>query len=579
MVVKDMRKVHIIILCLLAAALIPITSFAKITASIDRNSMALDETLSLTLTKDGTSFFTQPDLQPLENNFKILGQNQSSMTQIINGSATSSVEWQINLSPRRTGNLEIPSITVGKEHSNSLTVQVRKATQPKTKAENVPIFIETDVDADSVYVQSQLIFTLRLFWAVEARITEPSDPQLANALLRRLDDTTYDKMLNGGKYKVFERKYAIFPQKSGTLEIPSQVIEVTVPSRQRSYNFFDPFTNIGEKIKLRSDAKSIQVKEKPPEFPKNAAWLPASTIILKEQWNTNDQKLTVGESTTVTITLTADGLTGEQLPPITLPESDGLKLYQGKADVDNNMSAAGVVGIRKESVAIIPTKAGTYELPEIRIPWWDKEQNKIDYAIIPGRKLTVEGTAVVSKIDEKPVSIDERPIVKEATPAATKGQALDGKPPTFWILLCTALATGWLITLFLFIRTRKNIRLNNQNTQQKIPEDIDLNEKQAYSDLSRACKKNDPVTARKTALTWLRTYLPEAGIQTFSDAAKVVDAPELIVQLNELDKFLYKPAELAGQWQGGNLIEKVKKLRSAKSNKSKEKNVLEKLYK
>ena len=155
MVVKYMRSVQIFFLCLLTVSLLPIDAYSEVTARIDRNSMVMDETLSLTLSKDGSSFFSGPDLEPLEKDFKVLGQSKNSSTRIINGSSTSSVEWNIVLAPRREGTLEIPPITVGSEKTNALKVEVKKAAQPKTRADNVPIFIETDIDSDTVLVQSQ----------------------------------------------------------------------------------------------------------------------------------------------------------------------------------------------------------------------------------------------------------------------------------------------------------------------------------------------------------------------------------------------------------------------------------------
>lgn len=575
-----MRRIQVFFLCIMAACILPTAAMAQVTARIDRNSMALDETLTLTLTKDGSSFFSGPDLQPLEKDFKVLGQSKSSTTKIINGSTSSTAEWNIVLSPSRTGTLEIPPLTVGKEKSNPLTVQVSDASPPKTKADNVPIFIETDVNTDSVYVQAQLIFTLRLYSAVEARINEPPDPKLENALVRRLDDTTYDKTVDGQSYKVFERKYAIFPQHSGTLKIPQQVVEITVPSRQQTHSFFDPFgalSDAGEQIKLRSETKTIHVMEKPPEFPASDVWLPASTVLLKEQWSTSAKQLKVGESTTVAITVTADGLTGEQLPPLTLPETDGLKLYQGKAEVDSNASANGIVGTRKESIAIIPTKAGTYELPEIRIPWWNKEQKKVEYAVIPARKFSVQGTVAANAKQEQNSTSAKPPPQKVAEPAAPR--PLPGSPPTIWMLLSAVLGAGWLLTLYFLVRMSRRVGKLDGKTGQKFQDDTGIEEKKAFAAVIRSCRENNPADARKEVFSWLRAFLPGSEIHTFSDAEKVLQAPDFFDQLHELDRTLFDPVDPARSWQGNGLLEQVEKIRAGRTKTAKKTNQLAELYK
>jgi len=573
MVVTDMRKAHIL-LCLLIIIVLPTTLLAKLTARIDRKSMAIDETLTLTLTRDSTSFFSGPDLTPLEKDFTVQGQSQSSKTSIINGSATSSVDWQIVLSPRRTGTLEIPPISIGKEQSNALHVQVQEASQPKTKADSAPIFIETDVDTDSVYVQSQVVVTLRLYWAVEARIAEPADPQIKDALIKRLDDTTFDKTINGDRYKVFERKYVLFPQKSGKLEIPPFIVEVTVPSRQRSRGFFDPFGMTGEKIKLRSEPKTITVQEKPASYPADAVWLPAATMIVKEKWNSS-QELSVGDSTTITISLTADGLLGEQLPPITFAEPEGIKLYQGKAEVDNTVSPNGIVGMRQESIAMIPTKPGTFELPEIRIPWWDKQLEKIEYAVIPARTITVKGSAAVQAAN--PAAAMEKP--QQEVPVPVAPRSIPSAPPTFWILLCALLAVGWLITLYLLIQTHRKIASFAPGTTPEKTAHPAAREEKAFQEVARTCRENNPVAARKAVLDWLRVLLPDAKIITFADAEKALPAPELFQHLQELDKILYDPAGESGTWKGSGLLDQARQLRAHRPKNKKGKPPLESLYK
>lgn len=556
------------------------TVLAEVTARTDRSSMALDETLSLTLSRDGSSFFSSPDLAPLQKDFKVLGQSKSSSTNIINGNASSSTQWHISLAPRRQGKLEIPPLTVGKEQTKPLTVQVVAASQPKTRAEGVPIFIETSVDADSVYVQSQVILTLRIYWAVAARISEPADPEIKDALIKKLEDTKFSKTINGQSYRVFARKYAVFPQKSGSLEIPAQVVEVMVPSRQQSRGFFDLMGTMGETIKLRSEAKTVNVREKPSSYPASAVWLPTSALTFDERWSKNSPELQVGESATLTITVAADDLLGEQLPAIVLPETAGLKLYQGKAEVDNDVSSSGVNGVRRESIALIPTRAGTFELPEIRLPWWNKKQQKIEYAVLPARQLNATGTAAAPPIepDNGAADVKANREIADSTPPPAAAR-IEQQRPLFWIALCSALAVAWLLTLFLLVRTRRQRVETDSDTKQEQVSNHSRREKEAFEVLTKACRADDPAEARKAIVTWLQIMQPDAKIQTFSDIEQQFAAPDFLQELWKLDRILYDSDGLTKAWKGEGLRQEAGKLRSVRSREGRNKEGLEQLYK
>lgn len=576
MVARVMQRFHRVFLCLLLITLLPTVALSGVKATIDRNEMVIDETLSLSLVKDGTSLFTGPDLKPLEKDFKVIGQSTRSSSQIINGSTTSSTQWDITLAPLRTGKLEIPSIEIGKDKTNPLTILVNKADQPKTKADNAPIFIETDVNTQSTYVQSQIIVSLRIYWAMESRINEPTDPDIPDALIKRLGDSTFDKRINGRRYKVFERKYAIFPQKSGSMEIPPFVIDVQVPSRNRSANFYDPFGTRMENIKLRSESETIQIQEKPASYPDSAVWLPASMVNVREQWSNSYKNLKVGESTTITISLVADGLMGEQLPPIELHETQGLKYYQGKAEVDNTEANDGIIGTRKESIALIPIQAGEYELPEIRIPWWNIKTEKIEYAHIPAKKITVTESPANNLVKQTPEAPGLQQGEKENALATLQQQTNQ----TFWIITCSVLGAGWLLTLYLLINTHRKINIQRNEIKQKQLEEALLKEKQAFNKLCRACRKNEPGKARKALVTWINTLHPHTNIQTLSDIEQAAPDSDILAQMHQLDRTLYDPNNSSENWNGKDLLELIKKIRAEKTEKTKNKrNQLEELYK
>ena len=64
------------------------------------------ETVRLTLRAEGATRSDSPDLTPLEVDFEVLGTQTSSRISTINGRTNSLLEYQINLRPRRSGDLQ-----------------------------------------------------------------------------------------------------------------------------------------------------------------------------------------------------------------------------------------------------------------------------------------------------------------------------------------------------------------------------------------------------------------------------------------------------------------------------------------
>lgn len=553
----------IIVIALLFAAA---TAQAELVVQADRTQLSLDETLTLTITKEGRGSIDDAALQPLANDFKVLGRSQSSNTQIINGSMSSSFTLTMELAPKRAGVLLIPALVSGSDTSKPLTIRVDTQAQPKTRTDNAQIFIETEVDAPTVYVQEQVIYTLRIYWAAEARISEPVPPQLRDALLEKLDDARFTKVINGQTYNVFARKYAIFPQKSGVLEIPPALVQAVVAGRQRPDPFSGIFGQSGEEVRLRTKAERITVREKAPEYPAGAAWLPTSGLTVAADWSGDITALRVGEPVTLTIGLAAPGLLGAQLPVLALPNIAGAKIYQDKAQVENLKSDGGITGVRKESIALIPTRPGSLQLPEVRIPWWDKGQHKVAYAVLPSRRLEVKGGALaaapVAGAGNLPATT-----APSATPetsaevAATQVGASSRLPVILVALAVFLLLGGWLVTLYLLIQARRQLAAQAE-TRRQVGEVEAKREREGFTVLVKACRDDDPGRARLALLAWAKLRWPREAVRTAADLERLFPGVGLAEQLADIDRAIY--GQNAKSWQGADLLAVAEMARKAR---------------
>ncbi len=91
------------------------------------------------------------------------------------------VDYIVRLRPRSTGTLTIPALRIGSEVTTPIRVTVGEATQVNPSGNN-EIFIMSEVSKDSVYVQEQLLYTIKLYYSISfdqgAQLTSP---QVANS--------------------------------------------------------------------------------------------------------------------------------------------------------------------------------------------------------------------------------------------------------------------------------------------------------------------------------------------------------------------------------------------------------------
>tara|TARA_R110001592_G_scaffold63585_11_gene194943 strand:- start:33618 stop:35330 length:1713 start_codon:yes stop_codon:yes gene_type:complete len=372
------------ILAILALLLCQISTAhadTNVRASVDRNQVSSEETFSLSLTADSILFSGEPDVTALEKDFHIINRQQSSRTNIINGKVNSSRQWDYTLVAKREGTLTIPALPMGKYTTRPITITVSEATDAR-QAGNESIYLESDITPRDAYVQQELQYTVKIFTSVNILDASLEAPEVDNAVIEARGEDRYQTLINGRYFQVIERRYAIYPQISGALAIPALTLQARVEGYRPS--MLDP----GRLVVKRSGSHRVKVSPPPAEFT-GSVWLPAREIALEEAWSKNPDTLKVGDSITRTINIKADGLLGSQLP--TLPSIDlkNAKLYPDQAKIEKGEDKSKWTGIRSESLAIIPTRAGEFVLPEVRIAWWNTDSNRAEFAVLAERKFIV----------------------------------------------------------------------------------------------------------------------------------------------------------------------------------------------
>jgi hypothetical protein len=542
-----------IALLFLVLLTLSIRCYAALEVHVDRNPVPLDESFTLTVETDiDTS--DEPDFSILENDFDVLGQSSSTSFQFINGQTNRSKKWIVTLMPRNVGKVQIPAFTLSGQSSQPLTVSVTGARQPQAAKQGAEVFLQVDAEPKQAYVQQQVIYTLRLYRNVDlASGSQLSEPQAgdSDAIIKRLGkDSEFQTTVNGVPYAVIERKYVIFPQKSGQLTIPPVVFNGEIVDQQRGQRFMlSPFNQSIRHKRVRSGAVKLDIKAIPAGT-SVPTWLPATQLQLQEEWSKTPLKFTVGEPVTWTVAILADGLTAAQLPDLSISLPDGIKSYPDQPVLKDTIDTTGITGLRQQKIALIPTRPGSFVLPEIRLPWWNTQSGKLEIASLPQRRIEVEGSAQMPPQSAPPMSTTSGD--QAGTPAATESpQHVDSTAPAahagWWPIVALALGCAWIVTLLAWgYQRHRNGRRNGPSAV------VNFNRQLAQSEqnVKKACYASDAAAARTALLDWARWRWPDTAPVSLTAMAKRC-SPALAEALAILDRALY--AEGSGTWQGNDL--------------------------
>ncbi|MCW2270486.1 hypothetical protein D3C77_88240 [compost metagenome] len=493
---------------------------AALLATVDRTRLNAGETLELTLQTQDVTQFGKPDLSPLDASFEVRGTRQVNSLNSLDDQA-GGTRWIITLLPRQSGSVEVPALQIGDLRSEPISLQV--LVEAANNENHGPVFIDASLDQPEVYVQAQAVLTLSIYHSVPLYDDSSLSPlQLADAKVEPLGESrTFEKDIDGVRHGVIEMRYAIYPQHSGDLKIPALTFSATAAQTDAEQELNAP--RAGKQVHVSSSALVLTVNPIPSDYPANAPWLPTSNLSLEEHWSPDpaQQQTQIGDSLTRTVIVQAEGLSSAQLPPLPATEVVGLRRYPDQPQLRNQVNDRGLLGIREEREALVPTHAGSLELPAQEVFWWNTREDHLEHSSLPARSLQIQ----------------DNPALSADKPASTDPLSTSGYPLWPWQLSTFILALTTLLGFALWWRARSQPAVLRAAQTGPSPRTL-------LDDLKRACQANDPQATRQALDAWARQQ-PETLAEMAARFVPLSDA------LDGLNGALY--SETGQYWQGDEL--------------------------
>ena len=499
---------------------------------LDRNPIHDDETVHLTIEMAADADGATPDLTPLRRHFDVLGRSTNTRVSIANGTRQVRTEWIVELAPRRSGRFTIGPLRVGTMASPTIELEVLSASS--TAARSVrDVFLEMEVKRREVYVQAQLVCVLRIYRAAEFLEAKLSDFDPEGAVTYRLGtDATYAKAIDGRRYRVIERRFAVFPQASGSLTLPAIRLDARIAEAGAASTMGLLF---GEGRRLRIATQPVEVTVKPRPAAAATPWLPARAVTLTEEWPEEPPRLVAGEPVTWTLRLAAEGLAGEQLPSLELPVFERARAYPDQPSISTRAGAHTMHAERVHRIAMVPGAAGTLTIPELRVAWWDVEADAARTVLLPARTIAVSPAASSGEAHRPPLT---------APPTAPETE------PRLWQGISAALALAWLATLVVLLFVLRRIRRAGPESfapAGESPADIATARRRVLD----ACRDAAPRVARDALLDWAGLAWPESPPRDLVALAARVRDESLAQAILDLDRALWSAGGMS--WGGQSL--------------------------
>ncbi len=280
------------------------------------------------------------------------------------------------------------TVHVGKASATNTTRNQASSPQAQTELNENDLFIKASVDKTNPYIGEQVILTYKIYTTVpiaQIGINKLSNFQgfwTKNLLDQQEALNQSNEVIDGVEYVTADlRKFAIFPQKSGSLDIDAMELECIAQIRQankrRSSNSFldsffdDPFFGGTQNIKkvllsnpIKLEVKPLPQNNKPSNFSGSVGFFSLNGSI-------NTSTLKTNEAITLKVTISGKGNI-ELIDKLNINFPPDFEVYEPEiSNKLNTNSADGVSGSRTFQYLMIPRNPGDFVIEPIVFNYFD----------------------------------------------------------------------------------------------------------------------------------------------------------------------------------------------------------------
>ncbi|MGR5500418.1 BatD family protein [Vibrio sp. DNB22_10_4] len=508
-------------LCInIAIALLSITSSftamaLNVTASVTKTNVSKDEVIQLKIVADEKLDGSKVNFDTLSDDFFTGRPSFSSSVNILNGTRRDSSVWTIAIAPQRLGTLTIPSFDIDGVTTAPITLTVTMDDQTPTADELIEV--RTQIGKTELYPKESTTLDARIIVKVDPRMLQ--NPSLSDPIVSGLDITAmgepkqYQAVTDGVEVLIVDQSYRVTATQSGDYTIVAPTLRGGVLyGSQRGGS-----TKI---LNLDSKAPEVNVSVLPVPENYNGIWLPTPSLKASQTWmldngesiNSDSVSVETGDALTRTLSVTAQGVSAEQMPELNIRNPKAFRVYPEKPSFTENADGSVTMTLKQVLIAKSPQVA---TLPGVDIQWWDTKSKQAATTTLDG--LEVEIAANEDNTAAMPTS---------STPPPTEIVVQDSG---FWPWLTALFAALWMASMGLWIREKRRSTLPSEKSSDK--------RQTSKNKLIQAVHAGDAIAAHTQFEKWCKEErLSTASISAIKQELEVMSASALGHQSSEWDK-------------------------------------------
>ena len=412
---------------------------------------------------------------------------QSSFS-MVNGKTTqsSTITYTYILSALKNGSFTIPAATINvsgqQVKSNSVKIEVSgtasqsssgsrgsrggNSQQPETRPQGTPIsgsdlFIKVSASKKRVVEQEPVLLTYKVYTLVSLTQLEGKMPDLKGFHTQEIplpqEKSFKIEQYNGRNYKtVTWSQYVMFPQMTGTLEVPPLTFNRVVVQQNRYVDPFEAFFNGGSgyvEVKKQIQAPGVKIEVDPlPSRPDGFSGGVGHFTMKAEM---NQTQLKANDPLTLKVTISGTGnLKLIKQPTVKFPKD--FDTYDPKTTDKTRLTTQGIDGSIIYEYLAVPRHQGQFDIPPVEFIYYDTQQKRYVTLTSEAFHLDVakgEGgdSHVVDYTEQEDIQLlanDIRHIHLKPQPSNIKSQTLFAST-TYWVTLAV-MFIGFISLIVIF---------------------------------------------------------------------------------------------------------------------------------
>ncbi len=329
-----------------------------------------------------------------------------------------------------------------------------------------------------------------------------------------------------GEVTYFTQRHRVIisTQQSGEIIIPPFLVRF---EGKRDF-LGDPEPMQGQTPELRFESR------RPPGTGEGGLVVAATGMEIEQSWSPEtEDSIEAGSVVERTITRRASGTMAMILPPMSTDAPDGVRVYSADPKVEDITDRGESRAERTDTVKYQFERAGTFELPELTLTWWDPQAEQLRSETLAGQSVSVHADPAAGAVTV---------LAEESAPTAS------GFP---WSVVILAAAVALAGLALYRPTTRLLARWRSKRNQ---PTAV------AARRVRSACRSGDAAAAYGALLAWKRALATDTRIR-LDVAIADTRADDLQREWTLLSRSIYSHGATTEPWSGRPLARAFKQVR------------------